>query len=292
MTWVYIAIAAYLINAVAFIVDKYLLHSPIPKPFVYTFWVSLLSISAVVLIPFGVYIPNLSTLFLSLLSGASFFCGLIFLYTAIKASDITVASSKVGAATAVFTYIFSYFFIHDGVLDQKHLVALSLMVVGMLVLSRFKWKIISLATISGLFSGLSFTLLKLSFEYSDLVNGIFWTRMGFVLAALVSLLFVFVRKDVKHSFKTSSKSSKAVFVLNKIIAGCGFILLYYSIFKGNPSIINGMAGLQYVFVFLIAFAAKDLIPGIKESLDKKSILIKISGLIFIFDGFLLLFTSI
>ncbi|HAU07807.1 MAG: hypothetical protein A2568_03420 [Candidatus Yanofskybacteria bacterium RIFOXYD1_FULL_44_17] len=292
MTWLYLALAAYLINAVAFIFDKYLLHAPIPRPFAYSFWVALLSITTVVLIPFGVGFPGWSFLAVAIASGAAFFLGLIFLYRAIRIGEITSASTKVGASTAVFTFVFSYLILDASVLNQAHIVALGLMVFGMLILSRMNWKMLGIAIIAGAFSGLSFTLLKWAFSHSDLINGIFWTRMGFVAAALLSLLFINARKEIFASFRQSSSSSKYLFLANKIIAAAGFIILYYAIYKGNAALINGLSGLQYFFVFMIAIAFRQIIPGIGENLDRKSMIIKIAGLIFILDGFLILFTKI
>jgi len=106
MIWLYLALLAYLINAVAFIVDKYLLAAPIPRPFAYAFWVALLSSFALVLIPFGVLWYGSFYFFVSFISGLAFFLGLIMLYRAIKISDISVASTKVGAFGAIFTAVF------------------------------------------------------------------------------------------------------------------------------------------------------------------------------------------
>ena len=292
MTWLYIALAAYLITAVAFILDKYLLHAPIPRPFAYSFWVALLSSFVLILIPFGVTIPSIKFLLVSLASGAAFFIGLIFLYQAIRMSEITIVATKVGAITAVATYLFSIIILRGYTLDKLHMVALALMVFGMLILNRFKMKILGLAILSGLFGGLSFTLLKWAFNNSDLINGIFWTRMGFIGAALLSLLFVAARKDIALSFKHSTLSSKYLFLINKLIAAGGFILLYYALYRGNAPLINGLGGLQYVFIFIMAILFRNKIPGIAENLDDRSLVIKIIGLLCIVDGFIILNLSL
>jgi len=107
MLWLYLAIAAYALNAVAFIIDKYLLSAPILRPISYAFWVGMLSFASIVLLPFGVYWVNFFYFLISFASGAAFFFALLFLYKAIKKTDISVASTKVGVLGVIFTYIFS-----------------------------------------------------------------------------------------------------------------------------------------------------------------------------------------
>src|SRR5690606_22229694 len=108
MDWLFFALLAYLINAVAFVIDKYLLSAPLPRPFAYAFWVAALSVFALVLIPFGVSTDFGPDYFLiSLGSGLSFFIGLNFLYFAIKATDVSIASTMSGVLTAVFSYFLS-----------------------------------------------------------------------------------------------------------------------------------------------------------------------------------------
>ena len=94
MLWLYLAITAYFINAVVFVIDKYLLAAPIPKYRAYAFGVSVLSLGAVFLIPFGVSWYGLNYFLIAVSAGASFFIGLIFLYRAIRESDISVLRNK------------------------------------------------------------------------------------------------------------------------------------------------------------------------------------------------------
>src|SRR3989338_5010811 len=87
MLWIYLALTAYFVNAIAFVIDKHLLSSSLPRPFAYAFGVSILSILAVVLIPFGVAWLGVQYFFISFVSGTAFFIALFFLYKSIKLSD-------------------------------------------------------------------------------------------------------------------------------------------------------------------------------------------------------------
>ena len=285
MLWLYLTLFAYFINAFAFIVDKYLLVAHIPRPFTYAFWVAILSMFAVVLLPFGVTAQSVGYLLIALVSGGSFFVALIFLYKAIRASDISVASTMAGVATAVFSYFLAVLLLGESS-GLVNVVSIVMLIVGMLFLGRSDKKIWPLAIWAGLFFGISFVLLKLSFDLSDFVNGLFWTRLGFVGAAFASLIFGSFRKDVMSSFRGAHVRVKAMFVGNKLLAATGFLLLYYAIRLGEVSVVNSLFGLQFLFVFVFALLFRSRIPRLEENLDKRHIINKIIGIGFVIAGFL------
>lgn len=297
MSWLYFTILAYLVNAVVFIVDKYLLLFHIPRPFVYAFWVAILSTSAVMLIPFGVVGQSAGYLWIALTSGAAFFIALIFLYQAIKASDISVASTMSGVATAVFSYFLAIPLLGEsgGVFGSA---AIAMLIVGMLFLGRTDRKIWSLAVWAGLFFGISFVFMKISFDLSDFINGLFWTRVGFVGAAFAALLFGPFRRDVFSSLRGASPRGTraepglgrvrvgAMFIGNKLLAASGFLLLYYAIQLGEVSVVNSLLGFQFLFIFILALLLRSKIPRIEEHIDRRNLTNKIIGIGFVIAGFL------
>lgn len=285
MNWLYFTIFAYLVNAFAFVVDKYLLISHIPRPFAYAFWVAVLSTFAVVLIPFGVVTQSVGYLLISLASGVTFFIALIFLYKAIKASDISVASTMSGVSTAVFSYFLAIPLLGEptGVLGSA---SIAMLIAGMLLIGKADKHIWPLAIWAGLFFGISFVFMKMSFALSDFVNGLFWTRVGFVGAALVSLVFGPFRRDVFGSFRGVRIRIGVMFIGNKLLAAAGFLLLYYAIQLGEVSIVNSLLGFQFLFVFILALLLRSKIPRIEENVDRRHIIQKIVGIGLVASGFL------
>lgn len=291
MNWLFFTILAYLVNAVAFIVDKYLLLFHIPRPFAYAFWVAVLSTSAVVLIPFGVVTQSAAYFAIALTSGAAFFIALIFLYKAIKASDISVASTMSGVATAVFSYFLAISLLGEAgsVLGS---VAIAMLIAGMFLLGRTDKhirtdkRIWSLAIWAGLFFGISFVFMKISFDLSDFINGLFWTRIGFVGAAFAALLFGPFRRDVFSSLRGTRVRVGAMFIGNKLLAASGFLLLYYAIRLGEVSVVNSLLGFQFLFIFILALLLRSKIPRIEEHIDKRNLTNKILGIGFVVAGFL------
>ena len=66
--WLTLAILAYFSIALAAFLDKYILGGPLPSPKIYSFYTGLLSLSALLIVPFGVLLslgpfPSLQTIF-------------------------------------------------------------------------------------------------------------------------------------------------------------------------------------------------------------------------------------
>lgn len=284
MVWIYLALWAYFLNALSFIIDKYLLAAPIPRPFVYAFWVAALSAVAVVLIPFGVSWISPGMFLVSFLSGLSFFFGLIFFYKSLKQGDVSVGATKTGTFTVLFSYLFSPVILGGGN-AVPDLIAFLLLLVGIAVLGRIGKSILPFSVASGALFGLSLVILKFVFGQTDFINGIFWTRMGFVLSAIVPLAVPQLRMQVLESLKTPPRS-RTIFVFNKIVAGCGFLSLYYAIQLGNVVVVNSLLGLQFAFVFLLAVLLHKAIPAVAENFTPAVVWNKIVGIGFITAGFL------
>ncbi len=294
MLWLYLALIAYFLNALSFIVDKYLLSSPIPQPFAYAFWVSILSISAVALIPFGIAVPSLNYFLIALFSGAAFFGALVFFYRSVKQGDVAVSATNTGVFTVLFSYIFSYFILGER-LSHANFYAVGLFVLGLVFLGLAGRAVLGYAALSGMFFSLSFVLLKFTFNYFSHVvpdhfhvflNGIFWTRIGFVLVVLVPLLFSSIRKEVVASFRQAPPKSRIVFVLNKVLVGAGFLLLYYAIGLGDVVVINALMGFQFIFVLILTLVAQRKFPTLITPSDHLITPSKLTGIFLVVAGFL------
>lgn len=266
MFWIELAILAYFLDAVVFVVDKYLLSESIPHPSAYAFFVALLSGFALLLIPFGVYIPSGFALLVSLVSGLSFFVGLFFLYTTVRHIDVTEAMPAIGGVTALATFAFSYWFLAPEILAGHNLLAFVLLVGGTLMMSYFhlESRVIFYIIAAGVCMAFSFVLMKYVFNLTDFINGLFWTRVGLLLGAGIVLLLPRTRHEIKSIFRHASHGSKLIFILNKILAAAAFIMIYYAIRIGNVVFVNAMQGVQYVFILLIGALLVKAMPMLFE----------------------------
>ncbi len=292
MTWLYFAITAYFLDAIIFVIDKYLLSKDVPHPSAYAFFTAALSGFALLLLPFGVHMPNFVDLLVALISGLSFFLGIIFLYKSVKMIDVTEAMPAIGAVTALATLVFSALFLSVTPTGPHELSAFVLLVSGTLMMSYFHlssrvvWFIIT----AGVCMALSFVTMKLFFNLSDFINGLFWTRVGFLLGAGVIVLFPEPRREIKSVLHQASHESKFVFILNKALAGVVFIILYYAIRIGDVVFVNAIQGVQYVFTLVIASFLIKTMPRIFERHTEKFVSTrKIIATGFIIAGLVLLF---
>lgn len=288
MLWLYLALIAYFINSIVFIIDKHLLTGHIPKYHAYAFGVSILSLSSLLLIPFGVSWQGISYFLLAVLSGATFFIGMMFFYKTIKESDVSIAATQAGTMAAMFTYFFSLLILKDP-FSFWGLIAFVFLTLGIFLLGKIEKHIFFSAVLSGLFFGISYVLLKFSFNDDSFLNGLFWTRVGFVGTAFLSLLSSGIRDEVRYSLRHAPRKSKILFIFNKFLAGVGFIILYFAINLGDVSLVNALLGFQFLFTLILVVLLRDKVSGLKERMDKYTFTNKLAGISSIVIGFLILF---
>ncbi len=294
MLWIYLAILAYFLDAVVFLIDKYLLSDTngVPHPSAYAFFSAALSSFALLLLPFGVHIPSWLDLAISLTSGITFFFGIIFLYNAVKHIDVTEVMPAIGAVTAVCSFALSFWLLPGMPVTSHELLALSLLVGGTLLMSYFHLssRVVLDILFAGLLTALSFVLLKLMFNHTDFINGLFWSRLGFVAGALIVLMFPKSRAEIWGVLHHSSHNSKFVFLANKALAAGVFIMIYYAIRIGNVVFVNAAQGIQYVFTLVLGAALVKAFPKLFEKHAEKFVSVRkliataciIAGIAFLF----------
>ena len=80
MLWIYLAVGAQILIAIAVVVDKYLLSAKPVKPLAYAFGVAILSSLALFFLPFGVGLPSLDAVPLIVATGIAQMVSLIFFF--------------------------------------------------------------------------------------------------------------------------------------------------------------------------------------------------------------------
>ena len=267
--WVGIAALAQLINAGTVIMDKYVLaclKCGVKTPVAYAFWISLLSGFVIVMVPFGVIdIPSSYVLILSSIAAVSFIFSLISLYSALHESIASDVIPAVGAISAITTVLLAAKWLHTD-LPQFAYVAFTFLVLGTLLIShfRFTYRSFILVLFAGVLFGFTAYVTKLIFLETDFVDGFFWSRMTNVAGALLLLLWPSNRKAIFSGAKDSSSGVKWLVLTNKTLAGIASVLTLFAISIGSVSIVNAMAGLQFVFVIVIAYVFAKVFPRVFE----------------------------
>ncbi len=292
--WLPIVIISQFANAFSLFLDKFILTKKFRHPAVLTFYTALASLIGIVFI-FGDFNfnPGLKVVTWSLISGALFTLALHFLYMGMKTGEATHISPLSGSVIPVFTGIFSYFVFHE-VLTWMQLVAVGLLVLGAFIISFEKsrkhngWHIGMLyAVIAGMLFALSYSLIRGVYLEASFATGFVWARFGTAGAALCFLLHPAVRKEIFHPKKTKKgeKSNWSILIVNKGLAAVYFIGMNFAISLASATLVNAMAGLQYVLLFLITAGSTWLFPKFeKEDFTRREVFMQISALILIGIG--------
>lgn len=264
-----ISVVAYFLLAVSFVIDKILLKKRIPHPAVYSFYVALLGLASLVLIPWGAHWLGVRMFGLSLVGGIIFVYALLFYYQAVKDNEVSRVAPLIGSIIPVVTVLIGFLF---GQEFSKHIVLGIMLLAGGGFLVSFDLPIYSLKIFrgfiysftSGIFFAGAYLLFEYIYEIEGFLNGFVWTRIGLFVGGMSLLIFPIFRKEIAKSLvhkKSAEKERKKkigtilIFILNKFFGGGSSILINFAISISSASLVNGVSSIQFVFVLLLAWVA-------------------------------------
>lgn len=276
MSWVLVAFLGYFFNAVAALLDKYILSGPIKAPATYAFFVSLFSLFTLFFIPFGFQFYGWPITGLFLLSGILFLYGLVALYTAVREREISRISPLVGTVVSLVAFVVAMSFpgaFAEGAFSLNHIFALILLISGGLLISfdlplRQGEHISRFVFVAGIAMALSMVILKYGYGQANFVSGLIWSRIGMFLGGISLLLFPVWRHQILGGSKDHATSPRKslhtgfVFILNKICAGSATFLITYATFLGPVSFVQALSGMQYVFLLILALPLSFYFPRV------------------------------
>jgi len=304
MSWAFVAIVAYFINAVNSVIDKLLLDKNIPNPIAYTFYVGLFSIFVLVFAPFSLVWPGFGQLMLSFLVGAVFLFALLAFFIALSKDEVSRIAPIVGAFTPIFVFILSFLFLGERLFWHQITAFIFLFAGGILILARrkehhlhnnsafkkYSLQKIEISLLAAFLFALFYVLTKFVFLGQPFVSTFVWTRVGSFLTAFLLILPKGFRRAVFHTTKNVGVRGGGLFIFNKFLAGIGFILLNYAISLGSVTLVNALQGIQYVSILFLAGIIVRISPGaIKEEVHHwKCFLQKITAVFLIGIGLVIL----
>ncbi len=299
MSWLSLTIFAYFLNSLAMVIDKTLLKREVKNPFVYTFYVAALgALLMIVAIPIALLFkleliwPGYSQFGLSLLAGATFSIGLLFMFSALKREDASRLIPMIGGLTPIFVLLLAYIFINEQ-LTRGQIFAFILIIIGTFIISLefdrqrgfliwFKQKItgkvtyqlpkirsaLLLALQAAILFGLSYALTKDVYNHQPFVSGFVWTRLGAFLVVLLPIISAQNRRDLFHPEPSHGMAAaKGRFLFGQFCGGSSALLLQYAISLASVSLIQALQGIQYVFVFIAVLIGTYYFPKyLKEEL--------------------------
>ncbi len=297
MSWIFFAGLGYFLTALSILGDKFILRKVLPKPASYAFFQGVLSLGVVVLIPFGFSILGWREIIISFLAGGFFLYALFFFFHALRLADASRVQPIILSLTPLILFVLERYGL-DTLLGTKEIFSAILLVLGSVVLSldfehkeRAGYKIFILySLLAAILFALSSFLLKGLFFRENFFNVLIWSRFGIFLGAGSLLFFNSARKSIFSSSKVIRRpKATGGIISNKIIGAIGFFFLSLALSRGPATLVNALQGLQYAFLFIIAWVFSIFLPGvIKENLRGKALAQKISGIILVSLGIFLL----
>jgi drug/metabolite transporter (DMT)-like permease len=295
MSWLIIVIVAQFAQAGALFLDKFLLSKKFPNPAVLTFWTAVANLSGCIFVFWNFNLWPGSRLFgLAILSGVTFTIALQFLYMGLKKGEATHITPLVGAVVPVVSFVLSYFWFGE-ILTQNQTIAVILLVIGALIISfettrkrsgihiGMLW-----AVIAGVFFALSYVTVRAVYLEESFSTGFVFARLGSFLAALPLLASPSVFRSIFRRTKKEKKQTEGGFIIlgiNKGLAALYFLGMNFAISLASATLVNALAGLQFVLLFVVVFVSSKIAPKFfNEYFTKKEIIQQIIAMIFIIGG--------
>lgn len=299
--------------AVVAILDKFILSDKgetgrkETSPAVYTFYSTIFFLLLAACLPFSAVVKS-SDIFYFVLSGISFGLGMWTMFISLKHGEASHIAPFIGAAVAVSTFLLSYFFLGE-VFTNGTKIGLSLLVLSSLILSFEKSKKhngFHVGFVWGILSGILFAISHVSAKYTyenyPFITSIIWTKGTVGLVGLLTLFLPSVRQtlfsknknksgviksepNVKESKVTKPKSNLFIILVDKIIGVVAVICIQYAISTGSVTIVNGLAGIQYVLMFIFIYSLTKLAPKLfSEYFTKQELWLEIIAILLSLTG--------
>ena len=299
MNFLPISIIAYTLNGGSILIDKILLRTSLPKPLAYTFYVNLLQLLAIFLIPLGFTLNINLAFFLAVFAGLTGVLAFYTLFSSLKHNEASIVGPLVGAFNPLFALILGGMFLGQ-ILSLDQYLAFFLLMLGALVLTANLWrkkgtfskKFIWIVA-SGFFFGLSYVLIREAFLHSNFLDSFIISR---VAAAAVVLTFLIPKsfRDQIINFKKSeggitSKKTLGLLIAGQVMGGLSVTLITFGVSLASPALVNSLFGVQYLVILMVSILLAKKHPQLlDEDLSRNIIIQKIIGAVIISIGLYLL----
>lgn len=310
MSWILLATAGQFLNAIVAIFDKFIVSDEkiLPRPFVYAFYSCLLTGGWILIFFLGwipglsdigiptlenVHAPSLQVVAMSFLAAYTFFIALVSMFDALKRADASNTMPIIGSVAALSSFGMSYVFLGEK-LHDNFVIGLVLLAVGTMLVAQTLPKINVVVQVfhSGLFFALHYITMKGLFDLTNFDNGFFWSRIGFVLFVLSLLLVPAYYEKIREQTKGTSKKAGGIVLGVKVLAGIASFMLLKATDLGDPSVVQALGGLQYIFILIISFLFAKWLPVSATDRDTRpqTAFRRLLYVVVILIGFLVLFT--
>jgi len=305
MSWILVALLAYLFLAVANLLDKFLVDNVLTSSKAYAFIACLMGGIVILGAPWFLQWPGAYWLVINLLSGGVFAVALWLLYEALRRGEASRTIVFVGGLTPIFSIALSILFFKEQYSPLEWIgiitIILGIFLVALLPKDRhFLTRIIAklkftqeiktgylvFAVFSALAYAIYFVATKYAYSAQPFASTFIWNRLGAALFVLLFLIRKSDRKKILGAFQRPKHNKhKLLVIFNQILGSTGFILQNYAIFLGSVALVNAFQGVQYAFLLVVSSLLAILSPKLlKETFSWKIFLQKLAAVLVIGFG--------
>ena len=300
MNWLFIAIIAPLLWASTNFIDKFLVSkyfkSSVGTLLIYSSLIGLPVAFFIAVFKPSVLFLNLSTAILIIFNSFLYILYLFPYFRALSKSDTSVVV-PIFQTIPVFSYFLAFFVLGE-TLSNMQIIGSLLIIFGAVGISlKFKDKKIHLTKdvfflqlLASFIVAVNFLFFKFFAIQLDFWTVSFWQYLGFVIFSI--LLFIFVRnyrEDFVFSFKQNSKNIIGLNAVNEVLNIVATIIFTFATLLAPLALVWVINGFQPLFAFLLGIFLTLFFPHIiKENLEKKVLIQKITCILLIFLGAYLL----
>jgi drug/metabolite transporter (DMT)-like permease len=286
---IFIAIIAHGLIGISLIWDKILLQQPATKNLAsYVFWLGAMSVLGVLLIPFGFHLPSAGIAWLGFFAGVVHLGANWFYYRALKLGEASETLAVMGGFSPLATALIGIGLLKRP-LGSHGAAAFLLMVAGgfiMFLSEELDWRPIlpSVLSASALF-GVTNVLQKIVFNSTGFISGYVFFTLGTFAGAMGLLLRPIWRRQIFDYSEEAPPRSRLWYFVNRFLSGVGSFLIFLAISRTSPVIVDAIAGLRYVIIFVAAYLITKWNPEwLREDFHKRVLIGKTIATGFIVAG--------
>jgi uncharacterized membrane protein len=285
---VFLAVLSHGLIGLSLVWDKVLLKRRETQNLLsYVFWLGAISVFGLVLIAFGFRFPSLKLAGMAFAAGVLDLIGSFFYYSALKSGEVSEEVAVVGGFGPVATALLAIPFLKSPI--GGSLPGFMILTAGGFVMffaekAPLKKIIPKVVLAAGCF-GLMNVLQKVVFNHTNFVSGYVFVTLGTFIGALALIVPPSWRRQVFQHSEEAPRRSKFWYMFNRFIAGIGSFLVVFAISRASPSIVEAIAGVRYMIVFVGAYLITRFRPSwFKEQFRGPALTTKIAATCLVIAG--------
>jgi len=254
---VFVAIIAHGLIGSSLVWDKILLQKQGMKNLLsYVFWLGAISVFGLILIPFGFKMPQIRFALIGFSAGILDLVASYFYYSALKAGEASEELAAMGGFAPVATAVFAIPLLGHPLSGQ--LVGFIVMTLGGFVMFFAEKaplrKMLPKILIASAAFGMTNVLQKLVFNRTGFVTGFVFFTFGTFVGAMLMLAPPSWRRQIFEHSEQAPPRSRLGYIANRFTAGLGSFLVTFAVSRTSPALVEAIAGVRYVIIFLAAYA--------------------------------------